>query len=68
MLILPDGRCVGTIGGGCMEADVIRRALHMIRSPEEPERKLCHVDMTGADAEDEGMVCGGVVDVLLEVV
>lgn len=88
MLILPDGRCIGTIGGGCMESDVIRRALHMIRTggqettgcvpaggnpmdrqaADMEERKLCHVDMTGADAEDEGMVCGGVVDVLLEVV
>lgn len=50
-----------------LEADVMRRALHMIRSDGE-ELKLCHVDMTGADAEDEGMVCGGVVDVLLEVI
>ncbi len=67
MLVLPDGKCVGTIGGGCMEADVARRALHMIRDGSE-ERKLCHVDMTGAEAEDEGMVCGGIVDVLLEVI
>ena len=67
MLVLPDGKCVGTTGGGCMEADVARRALHMIRDGSE-ERKLCHVDMTGAEAEDEGMVCGGIVDVLLEVI
>lgn len=67
MLIYPDGRYVGTIGGGCMEAEVIRRALHMIRSSEE-RRKMCRVDMTGEDAEEDGMVCGGVVDVLLEVV
>lgn len=67
MLVLPDGRCLGTIGGGCMEADVTRRALHMIRGSGD-ERALCHVDMTGADAEEEGMVCGGVVDVWLEVV
>ena len=39
----------------------------MIRDGSE-ERKLCHVDMTGAEAEDEGMVCGGIVDVLLEVI
>lgn len=73
MLVLPDGRCVGTIGGGCMEGAVIRQALHMIRGSQETgydgqDKKLCHVDMTGTDAEDEGMVCGGVVDVLLEVV
>ncbi len=73
MLVLPDGRCMGTIGGGCMEGAVIRQALHMIRASQEAEgdsqnKKLCHVDMTGTDAEDEGMVCGGAVDVLLEVV
>lgn len=67
MLICPDGRCIGTIGGGCMESEVIRRALHMILDEKE-ERELCHVDMAGAEAEEKGMVCGGVVDVLLEVI
>lgn len=67
MLILPDGNCVGTIGGGCAEADILRRALLMIRAGDE-QPKLCHVDMTGQDAEEEGMVCGGVIDVLLEVI
>lgn len=67
MLILPDGRTIGTIGGGCMESDVLQKALLMIRS-KSWEPRVCHVDMTGKDAEDEGMVCGGVVDVLLEVI
>lgn len=63
MLVLPDGVCVGTIGGGCVEADILRRALLMIRN-EETKPQICHIDMTGIDAEDEGMVCGGVIDVL----
>ncbi len=67
MIILKDGRGIGTIGGGCMESDVIQQALLMIRSGK-LSSKICHVDMTGSDAEDEGMVCGGVVDVLLETV
>ena len=67
MLILPDGQCVGTIGGGCAEAEIYRKALQKIRKGDlEPER--CRVDMTGAEAEDEGMVCGGVIDVLLEMI
>ena len=67
MLILPDGQCVGTIGGGCAEAEIYRKALQKIRmGDQEPER--CRVDMTGAEAEDEGMVCGGVIDVLLEMI
>lgn len=65
MLVLPDGRCVGTIGGGCAEAEVLRKALWMLRS-QEPKTKLCQVNMTGKDAEEEGMVCGGVIDVFLE--
>lgn len=67
MLTLPDGRCVGTIGGGCMEAEVLQKA-RLMMGTDAPKARLCHVDLTGEDAEDEGMVCGGVVDVLLETV
>lgn len=67
MLVLPDGRCIGTIGGGCMEAAVLQKALLMIRT-EAQKAELFSADLTGADAEDEGMVCGGTVEVLLEVI
>lgn len=67
MLVLSDGRCIGTIGGGCMEAAVVHKALLMIRT-ETPRAEVCHVDLTGDDAEDEGMVCGGTVEVLLEAI
>lgn len=67
MLVLSDGRCIGTIGGGCMEAAVLQKALLMIRTATQ-KAELFHVDLTGADAEDEGMVCGGTVDVLLEAI
>ncbi|MCD7982619.1 MAG: XdhC family protein [Clostridiales bacterium] len=67
MLILPDGRTIGTIGGGCVEAEVANRGRQlMIRESFTPE--LIHVDMTAEEAEDEGMVCGGVLDVLLEAI
>ncbi len=65
MLVLADGTCVGTIGGGCVESDILQKALSMIRDGA-TKPQICHVDMTGQDAEDEGMVCGGVIDVLLE--
>ena len=67
MLILPDGRCVGTVGGGCAEAEIYRKALYMMQSGKKAPG-LCRVDMTGNDAEEEGMVCGGVIEVLLEVI
>lgn len=67
MLIFEDGTCVETIGGGCVEAEVIRQALLMMRE-KQPRAKRIHIDMTGRMAEEEGMVCGGVVDILLEIV
>lgn len=67
MLILQDGRCIGTIGGGCVEADVIRSA-RMMLDGQDLAAQLLHVDMTGDAAEDEGMVCGGVIDVMVEII
>lgn len=65
MLVLPDGSCIGTIGGGCVEAELVSRARSMLREGRK-DSCLCHVDMTGDDAEDQGMVCGGTIDVLME--
>ena len=67
MLILPDGNCVDTIGGGSVEADVLREGLRMLRNGEKTGR-LFHVDISGRTAEEEGMVCGGVIDVMLEII
>ena len=64
-LILEDGSCVGTIGGGCMEAEVLRKARVMMHE-NNTGLKTEYVDMTGDDAEEEGMVCGGTIEVLLE--
>lgn len=63
MLIFEDGRLVGTIGGGCVEADVVQKSLNVIRLQ---KPMLYTVDMTGEEAEDEGMVCGGKIDIFIE--
>lgn len=65
MFIGEDGKTVDTIGGGCVEGAIIQKALHMMRT-DEPRFQLCRVDMTADMAEEEGMVCGGVVQVMLE--
>lgn len=65
MLIYEDGMTVDTIGGGCVESEIIQKALLMMRAGT-PEFQICRVDMTMDAAEDEGMVCGGVVEVMLE--
>ena len=65
MLVCGDGRIIDTIGGGCVESEIIQKALLMIRTEQEGFQ-VCKVDMTAEAAEDEGMVCGGVVEVMLE--
>jgi len=64
MIVWPDGRILGSIGGGCSEAEVILVARDLIHSGGFAIQKI---DMTGSVAEDAGMVCGGIMDVLIEV-
>ena len=63
MLIWSDGKILGSIGGGCSEGAVIQTARDIIR---EGGYRIQTVDMTGSVAEDEGMVCGGIMKVLIE--
>ena len=66
MLIREDGASLGTIGGGCAESRVFQKAFCMMRVPEQPAFTVCEVDMTAQEAEEEGMVCGGRIRVMLE--
>ena len=63
MIVYRDGRILGSIGGGCSEAAVLGDARSLIGTG---RYQVIHVDLTGEAAEDEGMVCGGVMDVLVE--
>lgn len=63
MIVWPDGRILGSIGGRCSEAEVILVARDLIHSGGYAIEKI---DMTGSVAEDEGMVCGGIMEVLIE--
>ncbi len=65
MLIYKDGKTLGTIGGGCVEGDIITKARFQLLEVDKTPR-IYKVDMTGTDAEEEGMVCGGTVNILLE--
>ena len=67
MLIEKNGACIGTIGGGCLEAEVMNRARQMLVQ-EKPYSQICEIDMTNSDAESEGMICGGIEEVFLEIV
>lgn len=63
MIVYKDGRISGSIGGGCSEAAVILQARQMIGSN---QYKIVEIDLTGDAAEEEGMVCGGTMTVLIE--
>ncbi|WP_148568683.1 XdhC family protein [Acetobacterium bakii] len=67
MLIFQDGRTVETLGGGCAEAEIKRSAFSMI-SENTGKSELISVDMTGVDAEEDGMVCGGLIEVFMEII
>lgn len=65
MLLLDNGSFVGTIGGGCTEADVITAARQMFME-EKAKPRIIHVDMMADEAAEEGEVCGGLIDVWME--
>ena len=48
-----------------MEAALIQKARVMIRTGR-VEPMIVKADLTGTDAEEDGMVCGGIVEVLME--
>ncbi|MGB8455511.1 MAG: XdhC/CoxI family protein [Anaerocolumna sp.] len=63
MIVYETGQIAGSIGGGCSEAEVIHNAISIIGSK---NFMLQTIDMTGDVAESEGMVCGGIMEVLIE--
>jgi xanthine dehydrogenase accessory factor len=63
MIIHPFGRHVGTVGGGCGEADVIRIGLDVIQ---DGEPRNVHVDLTEDISMQSLGVCGGIMNVFIE--
>jgi xanthine dehydrogenase accessory factor len=63
MLVHADGRIVGTIGGGCVEAEMTRRARHSIGTR---RTSLASYDLTPDQAGEDGLVCGGRMQVFIE--
>jgi xanthine dehydrogenase accessory factor len=63
MVVYPDGRIVGTIGGGCVEAEMARRARAVLDSR---KPQLASYDLTPEQAGEDGLVCGGRMQVFIE--
>lgn len=63
MIIHPYGQHIGTVGGGCGEADVIRAGLDAIQ---DGRPRIVRVDLTEAISMDSLGVCGGIMNVFVE--
>lgn len=56
MLLFPDGQQIGTLGGGCVEAEVKQRALRF-QEPSQPQ--LLTFSLDHDYGWDDGLICGG---------
>src|SRR5678815_2086343 len=65
MLFFEDGTAAGTVGGGCIEAEVWAEAHDALRSG---KSALHHFSLTAEEASEEGMVCGGTMEIFIDVI
>jgi len=63
MLVREDGSIAGTVGGGCVEADVWAAAKEVMQK-EAPRKLTFHLNNEAT--YDNGLICGGTVEVFVE--
>ena len=64
LLVFPDGGQVGTLGGGCVEAEVKQRALQALAAGDgRAQVRTFHLD--DIHGWDDGLICGGRMTILL---
>jgi xanthine dehydrogenase accessory factor len=63
MLVREDGSIAGTVGGGCVEADVWAAAKEVMQK-ESPRKLVFHLNNEAT--YDNGLICGGTVEVFVE--
>jgi xanthine dehydrogenase accessory factor len=62
-LVKEDGTSLGSIGGGCVEAEVWQEAQKVI---DKREGRILHFDLTSEQLAEGGLICGGNIDIFLE--
>jgi len=65
MLFFENGEVAGTVGGGCIEAEVWAEAREAMRSG---NSALHHFSLTAEEASEEGMVCGGTMEIFIDTI
>jgi xanthine dehydrogenase accessory factor len=63
MLVRDDGSIAGTVGGGCVEAEVWAAAKDVIRA-ERPRKLTFHLNNDAG--YDTGLICGGTLEIFVE--
>jgi xanthine dehydrogenase accessory factor len=67
LVVLPDGRTLGTIGGGCVEAEVKTRAMRALANAAVDARsQLLTFQLNHDFGWDDGLVCGGTMEIVVE--
>ena len=64
MLFFENGEVAGTVGGGCIEAEVWAEAREALRGG---ASRLHRFSLTADEASEEGMVCGGTMEIFIDV-
>lgn len=63
MLVFADGTQAGTLGGGCVEAEVKRRALTLLHGG---NREILTFQLDNDYGWDDGLICGGRMSMLVD--
>src|SRR5437016_108249 len=64
LLVRPDGTMVGTLGGGCVEADVWQESKRILRG--RGGTAVRSFTLTDELAAESGLVCGGTMEILID--
>jgi xanthine dehydrogenase accessory factor len=67
LLVFDDGRMMGTVGGGCVEADVWAEAREALAEARPRLSRFTLRDAPDVPPDEEGMICGGDMEVFIEV-
>ena len=62
-LVKGDGTSSGSIGGGCVEAEVWQEAQKVM---EKGGGRVLHFELTSEQLAEGGLICGGNIDIFLE--
>lgn len=65
MIVKKDGAIISSIGGGFGEFEAAERAKTMLKSGPKVKRYTCRMNNT--DAAKNGMICGGEIDILIQI-